>query len=476
MGVNTRDTLLFALFIIILSSSKRAFWWIALPFVSLYALYLPIGINFGPPSFKYFASVLATDPTETKEFIALIPIRYYFYPLGIVGALILYRYLTVKFDLRFYANRTLLIVMVAFSLFSQSPFHYPKAVYESITKVSDELRRMREVGDENAWLVSEANPRYKNYVLIIGESARRDYHHAYGYPIENTPFMSSAKGVLVEGLTSGGINTVDSLRLMLTKPDTEAWEVNYPLNFVDLAKKAEMRVTWISNHGYYGKHDTPVTTIANRSDRRRFLKVGGFGSGSIDDRELLPFFKEELQKEETGPHLIVLHIYGSHPNTCERLHGFEPEITVQDPLYKYLACYVTSIHKTDALLEEVNMILEERYQSIGESYSMLYFADHGLAQRRVDQHINLDNSAPVKPHYEIPLFKVSSDDTERVVIKRQKSGLRFTEGLATWMGIESPLLPDRYDLFSDEDDKNDFGLGEILKELPDDPAIDIRGL
>ncbi len=33
--------------------------------------------------------------------------------------------------------------------------------------------------------------------------------------------MSSAKGTLIDGLTSGGTNTIASLRLMLTKPDTE---------------------------------------------------------------------------------------------------------------------------------------------------------------------------------------------------------------------------------------------------------------
>ena len=79
-------------------------------------------------------------------------------------------------------------------------------------------------------------------MLIIGESARKDYHHAYGYPSENTPFMSQANGTLIDGFTSGGTNTIASLRLMLTKPDTKNWESNYELGLIDLIKSAVFKL------------------------------------------------------------------------------------------------------------------------------------------------------------------------------------------------------------------------------------------
>ena len=60
------------------------------------------------------------------------------------------------------------------------------------------------------------NSKYQDYVIILGESARKDYLHAYGYPVNDTPFMSSANGTLIDGMTSAGTNTVASLRLMLT--------------------------------------------------------------------------------------------------------------------------------------------------------------------------------------------------------------------------------------------------------------------
>ena len=58
-----------------------------------------------------------------------------------------------------------------------------------------------------------------------------------------------------------------------------------------------------------------------------------------------------------------------------------------------------------------------------------------------------------------------------------KSGLNFLEGIANWIGIKNPQLTQTEDLFSNESDKNDFGLQKRIDEKyrkDDDPAIDIR--
>ena len=87
-----------------------------------------------------------------------------------------------------------------------------------------------------AWRVTAAHPKYRNYVLVVGESNRRDYMHAYGYPVENTPFMES-RGRLLEGMTSVADYTIPSLQKALTK--TRVGEpVNYAMSVVDLAKVA----------------------------------------------------------------------------------------------------------------------------------------------------------------------------------------------------------------------------------------------
>ena len=156
--------------------------------------------------------------------------------------------------------------------------------------------------------------------------------------------------------------------------------------------------------------------------------------------------------------------------------GYQPEQKVKNDYYKNIACYVTSIHKTDHFLQQVKEALDQYANTFDKRYSMIYFSDHGLAHRALDNQMLINNNSAVKQHYDIPLIKISSDDTERVVIKRQKSGLNFTKGLAHWMGIEAEQIPEAYDLFSAEDDEDDYALSERLDKLKDDPAIDIREL
>ena len=59
--------LLTAIFIILLSCSRKSFYFILLPLVCLHVIYTPTGLNFGAPSYQYIASVLATDMLETKR-------------------------------------------------------------------------------------------------------------------------------------------------------------------------------------------------------------------------------------------------------------------------------------------------------------------------------------------------------------------------------------------------------------------------
>ena len=87
--------------------------------------------------------------------------------------------------------------------------------------------------------------------------------------------MSSANGTLIDGMTSAGTNTVASLRLMLTLPDKEKWEPNYDLSLVDLIKSAGLKTYWLSNQGFLGEYDTPVASLASKSDETIFLKKAG---------------------------------------------------------------------------------------------------------------------------------------------------------------------------------------------------------
>lgn len=472
-----KGILLLAILIIIANSSKTLFYFLCLPFVIVHALYAPIGLMFGPPSYQYIASVFATDLLESKEFLLQLPLKNYLVAIAILVLILCFRTYTQRFHLHFYKNKVFLIVATVFILFDNVPFKFVQETYTAGMKVKNELERLNHLSIESEWGTSTLiDSKYDDYVLVIGESGRKDYHHAYGYPLENTPFMSNANGILIDGLTAGGTNTIASLKLMLTKPDTTNWEGNYGLNLVDLVKSAGIKTYWLSNQGYLGEYDTPISAIANKSDEKIFLKSGDSLNTNISDFELLPKFSRILAQPATGKRFIVVHLYASHPITCDRLEDY-PKMLDDNALpkkYFNVNCYVSSIKKTDEVIQRLYQALVKNSTETDRTFSMVYFSDHGLAHHMENDNIVIHNSSgKSKRHYDIPLFKISGNDTERREYKVFKSGLNFTDGIAKWIGIHNPKLNSAADLFNNQADSDDYGLKAVIDKIdaPDDPAV-----
>lgn len=73
----------------------------------------------------------------------------------------------------------------------------------------------------------------------------------------------------------------------------------------------------------------------------------------------------------TQPQLIVLHLMGSHPQACDRTDGKYADF-VQS---KETSCYLYTMTQTDDLLSK----LYDQLRNTGDSFSVVYFSDHGLA-------------------------------------------------------------------------------------------------
>lgn len=468
---------IFAVFIALLVGSKRRFWLILFPISLGYALYTPVGLTFGPPTYQYIASVFATDLLESKEFLSQLPVSNILQAVGILLAVIFSRFFAKKGGLDFARNKAFVVVATMVMAFSLAPFKFFQEFYGESMKVKRELDVLNNLSLQPKWGTSTLkNAKYDDYVLVLGESARKDYHHAYGYPAQNTPFMSQANGILVDGFTSAGTNTIASLRLMLTKPNPQTWESNYELGLIDLIKSAKIKTYWLSNQGYLGQFDTPIASLANKSDVTYFTKAGDSFSQNISDFALLPKFEEVISQPHEGKRFIVVHLYGSHPISCDRLTDYPKMFDDEKIGKKYfnVNCYVSTIKKTDEMLEKIYQQLRKNQQKSDRSFSIVYFSDHGLSHEIKEDSIAIHNSSgKSKLHYDVPLFKISSDDTERKVHKVFKSGLNFTDGIANWIGIENPQINAEIDLFSHSSDKDDYGLQEKIDKIdaPLDPAV-----
>lgn len=466
-----KEMVTIATFIIVIQPYKRLFWFLFFPFFILITLYTPFGLNFGLPTYSNVVAVVSTNILESKEFLQQIPTKHYLYGCSILLSILIIRFIVLRFKLNIIQHKYILIPIGLFLILPQTFISFIDEGRNSIINVTKEVRLLNQLDSfTSEWGNSELNANYDNYVLVIGESARRDYHNAYGYPVENTPFMSSAKGTLIDGFVSARETTVPSLKLMLTKPD-ENLEAQYPLNLIDLIKSAGIKTYWLSNQGYLGEFDTPISAIAKRSDEKIFLKSANYDSKNSSDFELFNLFNLALSDNQPK-RFIVLHLYGSHPKACDRVVDY-PKIFSESKIpdkYRELNCYISSIKKTDNLLKMVYDKLFVQYKDTGETFSMIYLSDHGLSsnnqyllsqKRNADQHLNT------------PLFKISSDDKERNIYQVFKSGLKLTEGIANWVGIKNNQIDPTVDLFSNQSHPNDE-LIERVQGRDADPAIDIR--
>ena len=467
LGTSDSKTILLMILIMICSSSKKAFYYFIIPLVSLYALYTPIGLSYGGVAYHYIASFSATDANETYEFFGNMPIKNYFMGLAIIPLVLTYYKITTKFEIKIYKNKTILILFIIIALFKQAPFQFFTDIKNSIKEVKKEQKVLEDLDKKTSWEKNQlTNSNYDTYVLIIGESVRRDYLHAYGYSIPNTPFLSNSNGTLIDGLTAPAKNTVASLRLMFTQATTDS-QPQYDKNFIDLANQSGFKTYWLSNQGYLGEHDTPITAIARKSSQTFFLKKGAYDSLNTSDFSLIPEFKKLITNKNKK--LIVIHLYGSHPNACDRIEDYPKILNKVESKYDEINCYISSIKKTEEILQEIYTSLVNIEKKDNINFSMLYFADHGLSSQQDGDNVVL-RVGEKKQSYQVPLFMVNSDSIDRKTCKSFKSGLNFTNGIGSWLGISNQQLP-KYSLFDCKNDSNQINHQTMLNNSENDTIV-----
>ena len=457
---------------------------IGFPIVAILALYLPAGILYGKPSILVAMALLQTNPAEAGEFLTNIPLRIYAEAAGffLLGAAALIA--AGRTGLRKSTEGTVAAVAVGVSIFLGWQMSYGSGLDYSEIRPADFFYRLgttawysfEELREERSappptWKVSGSRPRYRTYVIVIGESQRRDYASVYGYPLDTTPYLRRANGVFFRNFVTPGGNTGISLPRLLSYNYPDSDRFSRSNNIVTLANAAGFDTWWISNQGRGGAFDNPIAQIGVRSAHTIWLK-GNYADPNVDDDELLPKLEETLRSTagDSRPKLIFLHLMGSHPTFCTRLSGRKPAWDVGDPA---MGCYLTTYGMGDSLLERTEGLLRKT----GESWSLIYFADHGLSMQKKPGTATgkeLEHGYDHRENYDVPFLEMSSDSRTHVVNPARRSGYRLLEGFADWLGItvSNVSLPLQPPFWSMKDDKRVrvFG-GKSYDGLKDDPAI-----
>lgn len=422
------------------------------------AAYLPTAVKYGPPSVNTVAAARYTSTSECLEFIRLTPVSSIM--LSVLIMVLGFACITLSANRPNLKKRTISVLMftaVAIISFNPAasyikekdfsyrtinftPIRFANDIYEPYKLITEQEKVSADLlTTQDGWNPLNLGSQYDTYIMVVGESVRRDYMHAYGYGIKNTPFLSNANGIFFDNYYSASFATVPSLVASFYPQGDDG--IAYNNSIIRLAKKAGYKTFWLSNQGRFGRYDGPVADIGRQADVSHFVKSGDSNDHRYyPDSALTPSI-EQAMADSAQKKLIVIHLIGSHPESCARTNG------KYDQFYrsKDLSCYIQSIKNTDTLLQQITGIATANEAK----WSLLYFADHGLGQfnKGMDdvymEHDDLNQQAFMPP------FVITSyDDTRRARVTEPRTGFDFVAIFAQWLRIRDANITERCDFLS----------------------------
>lgn len=425
------------------------------------ALYFPFSQAYGAPNFNTLLAMHSTNMEESTEIFTIFPWYSYLVALFIFALGVIAVRRKPSPQQRWGVPETLCLVFCTGVFFVQPiqnqlyggvfklkdtgypAFRFVKDVIVNNNEVIDEQQRMAQLAKmKDTWNVVAVKPKYHTYVVVIGESARRDALGAFGGHWDNTPFASSVNGYLFTNYIAASGSTQKSLGLTLNR--VVDGKPQFQDNFVTLANRAGFQTWWFSNQGQIGEYDTAIASIARRADEVHFLKSGDFEADKNSrDEDLLKMTAQVLSTARSQPQLIVLHIMGSHPQACDRTQGKYAQF-VQS---KETSCYLYSMTQTDNLLSQ----LYDQLRRNTDSFSMVYFSDHGLAFKERGKAVQyLAHDDKYQQNFQVPFMVLSSDDKAHKIIKARRSANDFLSFFSQWTGIQTKEITPKYRFISSQ--------------------------
>lgn len=409
------------------------------PLFLVWILFFPIGLQYGYPTSAMIFSALETNRNEVTEFFD--PLTLWIY-LGIIILTLIILFLTKKIRAThkqrqfFYWFSIILILVFIGSIIpikhSYFKWHFSKILniipytttsYHFYKNYQNNLQELSKKPID--WQISTYAPKYKNHVFVLGESMSKYYMSSYGYPVKTTPFLDDVNGVKYNQFISPAGHTTTSVPRLLTIPNPQ--KVEFQNSIFSLANQAGIETYWISNQEHVGVFDNEVSYIASQANHVYFYGDHNPTKTHRLDHEMLAEIEKAINSPSDKPKFIAIHLMGSHPRFVKRLDNKRPRFYFDND---DLADYLSTIYQTDMFLKEIYQLLHTANKNNNQPFSMVYTSDHGLHQTKLKHD---DTQFTLRT----PLFKLSSDDSERMENNTPQAGHGFVWFLADWLGIKT---------------------------------------
>ncbi|MEG3129170.1 phosphoethanolamine transferase [Pantoea cypripedii] len=428
-GYGSAGNIVLTFFILFVARKNLLTYYFTGLMLLLLSLYIPAGYNFGRISYGYVVSVLQTNPGESLEFLQGVSFTAWLLFVMAITSLLLFFIYGGDFGKKHRAIYFILFVIININSF---PKRMATEVISHVYQANIELKKIRAsnaIPDD--FPILSHSGKYRNVIVIIGESVARDYLSVYGYQHNTTPWLNTAPGLFFTDYISSAPYTYLSLPRTLAFSDGVNSQENN--NVIALANKAGFNTFWVSNQGLIGTFDTPATIIGSKAHHQTFLKKGDFEENDTDDMALLEHLHSIVNENHRSDNAVFLHMIGSHPDTCSRLNGYPVNLHISQQ--ESFNCYLATLQKLDTFIQRAHDILARS----GEPYALVYFSDHGMTIDDNERPVRHGNDA--RQNYNIPFFILTSDNHKHLIDDTPISARHFM-ALFSWLtGINSELIP-----------------------------------
>jgi len=281
------------------------------------------------------------------------------------------------------------------------------------------------------------------FVLIIGESARRDHFSLYGYEKETNPLLKKDSVTALVATSASTYTTAGVKAILDHKPVDELYEIlpNYLYrNGVD--------VVWRTAN--WGEPPVHIEKYMNKGDiKKRFPKADDGYDGI-----LLEGLYDDIMDSQKEKLFVVLHTSTSHGPTYNKKYPSEFEVftpvctTVEMSKANHdelMNAYDNTIVYTDYLIHSVIEILrkvEDRRSCV------LYVSDHGesLGENNLYMHGVPMMMAP-KEQIEIPFIVWTSDKAQKIKKLEEVGQYHVFHSVLNFLNINSPIYDEEMSVF-----------------------------
>lgn len=404
-------------------------------------LYLPIRLVIKDINVGDIFSLLNSNTNESLSYLQHINPFYYVLLLCFV-ILCYFIYKNVinidktKLNIKEFQNFALILFIIGFPLSLRLNMWYPTPSVLFIQKIYNKtnvvINYINQKDIPTKWDPKVNNREYNLYILVIGESARKDYISAFeNNGFNNSPFLEKLNGTLYTNYYSAAPYTVASLVNTLYRQESGNYEYND--NIITLANKSNFETYWLSNQGTEADYDFIVSKVAKSAKYSSFSGKDSLLSHE-SDFNLITKYQRILATPSKKDKFIVLHLMGSHLPFCERTSGNYDKFVVNSDI----SCYIQSIKETDKLLESVVSIANQD----GYKWSMIYFSDHGLESKEflLKRWSELDFGDKTKYSYNVPFLISNYSDKKHIMNNNFYSAYDFLGVFKTWINVDERLI------------------------------------